>query len=219
MERNQRPFWGRVVMGLRTQFVAGIITVVPIAATILILIWVFATIDNILQPIIQLIFGHTIRGVGFGITILLIYLVGVIASNVIGKRVIRYVESALPWIPLFRQLYNPIRQIMESFSTAGKTGFLRVVLVEFPRKGMKAVGFVTGESNDRSGKKLLNVFIPTSPTPTGGFLQIMGEEETIHTNISIEDALKMVVSAGSLSPKEINGESNQNDQTINTKAD
>ena len=85
----------------------------------------------------------------------------------------------------------------------GKTGFMEVVLVEFPRKGMRTIGFVTNESSDKSGESLLNIFIPTSPNPTSGFLQIMREGDVIRTNISIEDALKMIISTGRVSLKEI----------------
>ena len=102
-----------------------------------------------------------------------------------------------------RQLYNGIKQILESFSAPGKTGFMNVVLVEFPRKGMRTIGFITNESYDKSGERLLNIFIPTAPNPTSGFLQIAREDEIIRTNISVEEALRMVVSAGRISIKEI----------------
>ncbi|MEQ4489595.1 MAG: DUF502 domain-containing protein [Dehalococcoides mccartyi] len=185
------------------QFITGIITVVPFGATILILIWIFNAIDSILQPIITAICGHTITGVGFGVTIALIFLTGVVASNVIGKYLVRYIESASSSIPIVSLLYKGIKEILESFFTPGKTGFLQVVLVEFPRKGMKTIAFVTSELNDEAGKKMYTVFIPTVPNPTSGFLQIVEEGEATRTNISIEDAIKMVVSAGKASPKNV----------------
>jgi len=203
MKHTQTAFWGRLGKKLRRQFLTGILVIVPIGATILILVWIFTTIDNILQPAVRSVWGHTIPGVGFGITIVLIYLVGIIASNVGGRRLIHYGESLLAKVPVFRLLYSGIKQILESFSAPGKAGFLQVVLVEFPRKGMMTIGFVTNESSDESGKKLLNIFIPTSPNPTSGFLQIAGEAEVIRTNISVDDALKMVVSGGKVSPKEV----------------
>ncbi|MFH0768502.1 MAG: DUF502 domain-containing protein [Chloroflexota bacterium] len=201
MKDTRRTFWGRLAKNLRTKFTVGLIAILPLTATILILVWLFNTIDNILQPLITYILGHPITGAGFGLTVILIYLAGVIASNVIGKRLIRYAESVLPFMPVVKQLYGGIKQILESFSTYDKTGLL-VVLVEFPRKGMKAIGFITNESYDKSGKKLLSVFIPNVPNPTTGFLQIMGEEEVIRTDISVDDALRILVSAGIVSPKE-----------------
>ena len=203
MKYNLRAFWGWLGRRLGAQFGTGIIAVVPIGATILILYWIFVAIDNVLQPLIKVIWGHTVTGVGFGVTIVLIYLAGVIASNVVGKRLIRYGESALPWMPVVRQLYTGIKQILESFSASGGTGFMQVVLVEFPRKGMSVIGFVTNELYHEPGKKLLTVFMPTSPNPASGFLEVMGEDEVIRTDISVEHALRMVVSAGRVSPKGI----------------
>jgi len=92
---------------------------------------------------------------------------------------------------------------MVSFTTSSETKFLQVVLVEFPKKGMRVLGFVTSESRVESGEKLLTVFIPTSPNPTSGYLEIVRENDIIRTNISIDDALKMVLSAGKVSLKEI----------------
>jgi uncharacterized membrane protein len=191
------------VKRLRDQFMAGILVVVPVGAAVLILIWVFTTIDNILQPIIRAIAGHNIPGVGFGVTVVLIYLTGLVARNVIGRRLIRFGDAVMAKVPLFRGLYTGIRQILESFSAPKKTGFMNVVLVEFPRKGIRALAFVTNEITDSHGKKMLSVLIPTSPNPTSGFLQIVREEDIVRTNISVEDALKMVVSAGRLTPVEV----------------
>jgi uncharacterized membrane protein len=188
---------------LRTQFGAGILVVVPIGVALLILVWLFTYIDNIAQPVAVWLLGHTIPGLGFGILALLIYLTGVVATNIIGKKLIRYGESLLARVPLFRYLYTGIKQIMESFVTPREGGFLRVVLVEFPRKGMRSIGFVTNESRVESGEKLLNVYIPTTPNPTSGFLEIVRESEVIRTSISIEDALRMVVSAGKVSVQEV----------------
>jgi len=188
---------------LRAQFMAGILVVVPAGASILILIWVFTTIDNILQPIVRAIVGHNIPGVGFGVTVVLIYIAGVIARNVIGNRILRYGDSLMSRVPLFRGLYLGIRQIIESFSAPKKTGFMQVVLLEFPRKGIRSIGFITNEITDSDGKNMMSVFVPTSPNPTSGFLQIVREEDIVRTRISVEDALKMIVSAGRLTPLEV----------------
>lgn len=186
---------------LRRQFITGILISIPLGATILILVWIFNAVDNLLQPLITNIWGHALPGVGFGVTVVLIYLVGVIASNVLGKRLVHYGESLLSRVPIFRQLYSTIKHIVDSFSAPDKTSFLQVVLVEFPRKGMRAIGFVTNESTDKSGQKLLNILIPNSPNPMSGFLQIVKEEEVVRTNVSVDQALQMIVSAGRVTPK------------------
>ena len=203
MEHTKKTSRRQVGKKLRAQFIAGIVIVVPIGAAILILRWLFLVIDDILQPVAQSLLGYTIPGLGLGITVVLIYLIGVVATNVIGRRLIRYGESLLARVPLFRYLYTGIRQILQSFATPREGGFLQVVLVEFPKKGMRAIGFVTSESRVESGEKLLSVFIPTSPNPTSGYLEIVREEDIIRTSISIDDALKMVLSAGKVSLQEV----------------
>ena len=203
MKYNQREFWRWIIRQLRTHFLTGIITTVPIVATVLLLIWFFVTVDNVLQPIIKSIFGQPITGVGFGVTIVLIFIIGVIASNVIGKRLIRYGESLLPFLPVFRQLYTGIKQLTEGFTAPDRTGYMQVVLVEFPRKGIQVIGFITNELLQKPDKKLLTVFIPTSPNPTSGYLQIVTEDEVTRTDISVENALKMVISAGRVSPQDV----------------
>ena len=203
MEHAKKTSRKQVGKKLRAQFITGILIVVPIGAAILILRWLFLAIDNILQPVAESILGYTIPGLGLGITVVLIYLAGVVATNIIGRRLIRYGESLLARVPLFRYLYTGIKQILQSVATPGEGGFLQVVLVEFPKKGMRAIGFVTSESRVESGEKLLSVFIPTSPNPTSGYLEIVKENDIIKTNISIDDALKMVLSAGKVSLQEV----------------
>ena len=203
MTEAHKPSWRWLLKKLTAQFLAGIIIIVPIGITILILVWIFNAVDGVLQPIVRAIWGQTIPGVGFGAMIVLIYLAGLIANNVIGKQLIHWGESVLAKIPGFRLLYSGIKQILESFASPNKSGFLDVVLVEFPRKGMRSIGFVTNQAYNESGEKLLNVFIPTAPTPTSGFLQIMKESEVIRTKLSVDEALKMVVSVGRMAPKEV----------------
>ena len=203
MEHSKKTSRKQVGKKLRAQFITGIVIVVPIGAAILILRWLFLAIDNILQPVAESLLGYTIPGLGLGITVVVIYLAGVVATNVIGRRLIRYGESLLARVPLFRYLYTGIKQIMEAFATPRESGFLQVVLVEFPKKGMRAIGFVTSESRVESGEKLLSVFIPTSPNPTSGYLEIVRESDVIRTNISVDEALKMVLSAGKVSLQEV----------------
>ena len=199
MASGRRISWGWLAKQLRNKFFLGLLVIVPVSATIWLLIWVFNGIDNILQPIIKSVWGHPVPGVGFGIIILLIFLAGIIASNVIGKRIIVFGETLLNRVPLVRQVYGGIRQVLRSFVAPGETGFTQVVFVEFPRKGMRSIAFVTNKLYTKSGDQLFTIFIPTAPNPTTGFLQIVKEDEIVPTDITVEDALRMVVSAGTVS--------------------
>lgn len=204
MKRTIKASLGWLGRKMRKHFFAGILITVPVGLTVWIFIQLFYLVDGFLQDeIVKRIWGREIPGVGFGVTVLLIYLIGVIASNVLGRRLLRYGESLLERIPVARHVYSGIRQITQSFSTPGRTGFMQVVLIEFPRRGTRTIGFITNVESDKSGNKLYNVFIPTSPNPTSGFLQIVKEEEIIRTEISVDAALRMVVSGGRVSPKEV----------------
>ena len=161
-------------------------------------------VDGFLQPyLIEPIFNKEIPGVGFAVTMVLIFIIGIVVSNILGRRLLRYGETLVNRVPMVGYVYNGIRQIVQAFTAPDKTGFMQVVLVEFPRKGTRTLGFITNETPDESGKKLLNIFIPTSPNPTSGFLQIIEEDQVIRTNLSVDEALRMVVSGGRVSPGEV----------------
>jgi uncharacterized membrane protein len=201
MEQN-KPAKEKLGKKIRGQFMAGLLVIVPLGATILILVWLFNAIDNILQPVIEAIFKRDIPGVGFGVTIILIFLAGVVARNVIGRKILVWGDTLLNKVPIFKLVYRSIRQILTSFSVPDST-FMQVVLVDFPHPGMKALAFVTNEMTDKDGKKLYSVLIPTAPNPTSGFMEIVKEDDIIHTKITIDEAMKMVISAGRVMPEDI----------------
>lgn len=188
---------------LREYFFLGILVVMPLAVAILILVWIVTSIDNILQPVITSIMGNSIPGLGFIIMIIVFFLVGAMTSIIGGRRLINIGGILLGRIPVFSPIYTTIKKIFDIFSTNGKDGLRQVVLVEFPMKGTRTLGFVTNESLNSTGEKLLHVYVPTAPNPTSGFLQIMKEENVTPTNLSIDDALKMILSAGKELPPEI----------------
>lgn len=196
MAGRHRISLGWLAKHLRNKFLLGILVIVPLGATILILVWVFNNIDNILQPIIRSTWGQSFPGIGFGIVIILIYLAGIIASSIIGRKIIAFGETLLDRVPLVRQIYRGIKQVLGSYMETGETGFMQVVFIEFPRKGVQSIGFITNEIYNKSGDQLFTVFVPTSPNPTSGFLQIVREDEITRTNITVADALRVVISAG-----------------------
>ena len=206
-------FWKK----LQRTFVAGLVVLTPLIATILIMKWLFDAIDGILEPVFEPILGRAYPGVGFLAMLILVYLAGLIVANVIGRKAFRYFEDLIERLPLIGDVYNIFRQIIDSLTMAQKGGFKEVVLVEFPRPGMSTVGFVTNTIKDSNGQELINVFIPTAPNPTSGFFQMIPPENVIRTKISVEDAMKMVVSAGMVSPHVIDlGNVDQEEHSNNT---
>ena len=218
-EVQKRSRWSRFLRKFRDILIAGLVVTVPIGLTIWIFAWLFTQIDQLLRPLVKLVFGREIVGVGFGVILIIVLIIGAIATNNLGKRIIRWGESLLGKIPITRTIYDGIRQIIQSFSDPDKTGFMQVVMVQYPRKGVYTIGFVTNEHVDEAGKKLVNVFVPNSPNPMTGFLHIFDDVDVIRTSITIEEGLKMVVSAGRMSPKDVGDKMVQakNDDTEKTK--
>jgi len=198
-----KKIWLAPLRWLRRTFIAGLLVTVPIGLTVWILFWVFNNIDGFLQPLVRRTLGWNIPGIGFAITLILIFIIGLIAANVFGRRLLRLGDLLLGRIPIARHLYEAFREVFRGLADQNNTGYLQVVLVEFPRKGMKAIGFITAETLDRDGIKAITVFIPNAPNPTTGFVEILREEDIIRTEIPVQDALKMVVSAGRMSPKDL----------------
>lgn len=191
----------RFIKKLGTLFLAGLLVLVPIGLIILVLVWLFNWIDGILGPLILNIWGVYYTGIGFGVIIILIFIAGLIVSNFLGKKILAGIETYFfHKIPVVGYFYKAIKQVIGSFSKTTKNGYLKVVFVEFPRKGMRSIGFVTNERVSQTGEKEYNVFVPTSPNPTTGFLLILREEEIITSELSVNDAIKLVVSAGKYTP-------------------
>lgn len=201
-----------VIRHLRNRLLLGILLLVPLFATVLILVWAFNSIDSILQPIVITTWGKTFPGIGVGIVVILAYIMGVIASTILGRKILSFGDRLLERIPVFKYIYRGIRQIVSAFSEPRQTGFMQVVFVEYPRKGMYALAFVTNMLRSDNGELLYTIFIPTSPNPTSGFMQVVKEDEIILTKISVEDALRVIVSAGRV-PLEVDTLGKKNEDT------
>jgi len=186
---------------LRNYFITGVVVLIPIGFTLYlskILIGISSKIipENI-NPNSYLPFK--IPGIEIIISIILITIVGGISLSFLGKRILKLIDDLFKRIPFLRTVYSAIVQMTETLSKKGGSK-KSVVLVEYPRKGVWAVGFATkennGEMSDKVNKKLLNVFVPTTPNPTSGFLLMFPVEEVIYLNMSFEEASKFIVSAG-----------------------
>lgn len=213
----QKPPGHKILRDIRAHFLAGLVVIIPLGLTVLILVWAFTTVDNIIQPLLVYIFGHRIPGFGFVIVIVAIYLAGLFTSNFFGKKIIAYIEDFfVSKIPVVRPLYRGIKEISESFSAPEKMAFLEVVLVEFPRKGIRSIGFVTNTRENESGEIEYYVFVPNAPNPVSGFILILKKEDLIPTNLSVENAIKIVVSAGKFAPKK-NNNNNNNKNSLRDK--
>lgn len=187
----------------RKWFLSGIATILPLGITVLVLIWVFNLFDGALEKPMIWILGRKIPGLGLLVFVTFVILVGMLTSNLIGKKIAQWGESLLSRIPLINIIYNPIKDVVTTLSNNKSKSFQRVALVEFPSKGIKSIGFVTNSSFTIDGEEKLSVFIPTTPNPTNGFLVIMEKNDVTLLDIPIDEGIKMVVSMGSVMKENI----------------
>lgn len=192
---------------LKKWFFAGLLVIVPAAFTIYVLQLIFVSLDKILGKTINATIHHytgiTIPGIGLLILVLLVLIVGALASFATAK-IIRHFENLFLRLPLVNKIYAPVKQISGFLFGKRKTAFKKVVLVEYPKKEVYSIGFITNEEasimDEKVGKKLINVFVSSSPSPVTGFTIFVPEEELIHLPISVEEAMRLVVSGGMLNP-------------------
>ncbi len=191
-------------MNIKRVFTTGVLTLLPLAITIYVFFLVFTFLDNLIGSLIMAIFDYRVPGAGFAAGILLIFLVGFIASNIIGKRLVTLGDKIFQRLPLARGIYSSARQIIDAFTVQGKDAFQKVVLLEYPRKGLYVLGFVTstsrGEIQEKTEEETISIFIPTTPNPTSGMLILAPRSEITELKMSIEEGMKVIVSGGLVSP-------------------
>ena len=194
-----------ILARIRNYFIAGVVVLIPIGITVYLTIFMVSISSKILPKEINPnhYLPYDIPGVEILMSIFIITLIGWISLSFIGKKLLNLFDNILKKIPILRTIYPAIGQMIETFTKSEK-GKKNVVLVEYPRKGSWAVGFATkknsGEISEKTNKKLINVFVPTTPNPTSGFLLMFPEDEVIYLDLTFEEASKFIVSAGTLNP-------------------
>ena len=197
--RAPLPF--RVGQHLQARLLEGLLLIVPLLVTYLVLRLMVGFVNSLLSPLLHLVKQPSppwLLPVAIILALFLLYLAGVIVHTVIGRRLANTFNALVERIPLIRLIYRTTRQATDIFSgvTAGR--FRRVVLVEFPRPGVKSMGFVTSEAQGSDGGRFLTVFIPTVPNPTTGFLLFLRDDQVQETGMTTEEAFKLILSGGIL---------------------
>src|SRR6056297_2138005 len=182
---------------IRTWFLSGLSVILPIGLTVFVLSKLFYFVDGILQEWVIRTIGFTIPGLGLILVVFIVLFVGMIASNFLGKKIVKFGETILGKIPLIKIIFNPIREIVSNLSANKSGSFKKVVLIDFPMEGRKSIGFITSDQIALNDEKRLCVFIPPTPNPTNGYLIIVEQTAVEVLDISVEEGLKMIVSMGS----------------------
>lgn len=193
-------FWRKI----ERTFLAGLFVSLPLIITIILLKILFEAVDGILSPVFRLIFKRNIPGLGLLSTLLLILLMGIMGRNLMGRWLIGRVDEFISKIPFIKTIYTSAKQLIFSFSPENKRALKRVVAVKFFGDNY-SLGFVTNETILRiegKEKKAYSIFLPTTPSPVTGFYLLIPKENAIHLDISVEDAIKMLISGGAVLSKD-----------------
>lgn len=192
-----------------TRMASGVVALIPIAVTFVVLRWVFNLTAGIFLPVLDSAVGDWPDAARAALAILillsLIYVLGEIAAHVVGRRILGMVEALVLQLPFVKTVYGISKQVVGAFQGQGRKAFKSVAFVEFPRPGMKAVAFVTSDFTKEDGTKWSTIFVPTTPNPTTGFLQIVPSGDLERTQMTVEEGIKMIMSLGVLRPEKAKG--------------
>ena len=204
---------------LQKNLITGIMSIIPIALTYWIIKSLFLFFSGPGGSIIGIIFPESLNSIynigsieivsplqkilGFILTIIFLYVLGLLVSNVLGKKLYKFFESILNRIPIVSRIYKSIKQITATLSMPNSKAFEKVVLMEYPRRGLWTICMVTGETKD-NGELYYNVFVPTTPNPTSGYLLFVKSSDTKELDMSVEEGLKIIISGGMIGPEKFN---------------
>lgn len=204
MEAEKLPATARLGGRLRSRVASGIVALVPVVVTFVVLRFVFTTTSSVFLPLVDPASADWPQWaqalLSLAILLALVYLLGELATNLVGRRVLGLAESVVLRVPIVKVVYSASKQVAAAFQGRKARAFREVVFVDFPNPGMRAIGFVTGDVTDGSGRACHTVFVPTTPNPTTGFLQIVPVDQVEKTPYTVEDGVKMVMSLGVLVP-------------------
>ena len=199
----------KILKHLRSKIFAGILVTLPLGITLLVLKFVFNALDSILDPLMPkfsvYLFQRNISIPGLGIIsfFVLLYLIGVVTTNVLGRKLVSWADKLFVNIPVVKNIYLSSKQLTDAFSTTKKGSFRQAVFVEFPREGNFVLGFITNELTDLENEKRITVFIPTGFAPPAGHLLFLPKEKVFPSQMTIEEAIKTIMSVGIVTPSHL----------------
>ena len=216
MEEKKLGMVAQFKKDVRRRMLTGLLLILPVYVSYFVVKFLFGFVGGTLSPVIRKVLRFygvalprssldefIITFLGLILTFISLYFIGIFAANFVGKALISYFENLLTKTPFVKNIYSSVKQIIHSVSLPGKQAFKRVVLIDFPKEGTKSIGFVTGATQYNNDKKMITVFIPTTPNPTTGFIVFVPEDSVTDTNLTVEEAFKTLFSGGVLTPNNI----------------
>lgn len=207
MNRQMNDLYHRTMRHIRARLLSGLVLLIPATATFFILRVVFDLLLGIVKPVSDVQLGSLPSWVIslFALLILafLVYLLGAVTTRVFGRKLLVFFEGFVLRVPLVKSIYSGSKQIVDTFRSTSNRAFKSVAVIEYPQPGCFGLAFITNELTDQDGNRMFSVFMPTTPNPTSGFLFLIKESRVVRVAISVEDAIKMIISGGVVIPSQI----------------
>jgi uncharacterized membrane protein len=194
---------------MKKYFITGLLIWIPLAITMMVLAWIVGTLDRILllvpevwQP--RTLLGVNIPGLGVVVTLLIVLLTGLVGANVLGQRIVSLWEGMLSRIPVVKSIYYSVKQVSDTLFSSSSHAFRKALLVQYPREGIWTIAFLTGKPGGDAARHLpgdfVSIYVPTTPNPTSGFFLMLPRSDVIELNMSVDEALKYIISMGVVAP-------------------
>jgi uncharacterized membrane protein len=190
-----------ITQSFRSKLFAGLATLLPLYLTYVVIKFLFESLEKMSGPILKQ-FGLDIPGLGIILTIVLIYVLGLIVTNFLGKKIFNIGESIVKRVPIVNMIYTTLKQITDTFTKGTSDAFEGVVYIQYPRKGLWTMAFISGESKNKDDIPFYHLFVPTTPNPTSGFFLMIPQADAIPTGMNVEEGLKTIISGGLLAPNQ-----------------
>ena len=190
-----------ITQSFRSKLFAGLATLLPLYLTYVVIKFLFESLEKMSGPILKQ-FGLDIPGLGIILTIVLIYVLGLIVTNFLGKKIFNIGESIVKRVPIVNMIYTTLKQIIDTFTKGTSDAFEGVVYIQYPRKGLWTMAFISGESKNKDDIPFYHLFVPTTPNPTSGFFLMIPQADAIPTGMNVEEGLKTIISGGLLAPNQ-----------------
>lgn len=193
----------QIWLSIRNKVFAGLLILGPVGLTVLVLRWIFTFFDNFLGTYLRQYVEWYFPGMGIVLTIVVVYFIGLLASNFIGRKTLQIFDKILFKLPIVKYIYSTAKGIFQALSLQGKSNFKKVVLIQYPRKGLWTLAFVTGSTTGNDGVEYHSMFVPSTPNPTTGYVIFIKKKEVIETRFTVEEGLKMLISGGMILPSQM----------------
>ncbi len=190
-----------ITQNFRSKLFAGLATLLPLYLTFFVIKFLFVTLEEMSDPILKR-FNLDIPGLGIILTVLLIYILGFLVTNFLGRKIFNLGERIVKKVPIVNMIYTTLKQITDTFTKGSTDAFEGAVYIQYPRQGLWTMAFISGESKTKDGVPYYHLFVPTTPNPTSGFFLMIPQADTVATGMSVEDGLKTIISGGLLAPDE-----------------